>query len=71
MAAGMVVMFVAAGIGAALAAEPTPPRAGMAAPRTGTTQKFGSGTITHRTDGSSSQTRPCGSGSTAGRCPCS
>ena len=46
-----------------LAVEPTPSRAGVVQPRSGTTNKFGSGTITHRTDGSSSQTRPFGSGS--------
>ena len=45
------------------AAEPAPPRAGTAPARTGQTQKFGSGTITHRSDGTSSQTRPFGSGS--------
>ena len=45
------------------AAEPTPPRAGMAQPRSGTSNQFGSGTITHRSDGTSSQTRPFGSGS--------
>ena len=31
-------------------------------PRTGTTQKFGSGTITKRSDGSSSTTKPFGGG---------
>ncbi len=31
-------------------------------PRTGTTQKFGTGTITNRSDGSSSKTQPFGSG---------
>ena len=46
-----------------IAAEPTPPRAGMTQPRSGTTNGFGSGTITHRSDGTSSQTRPFGSGS--------
>lgn len=46
-----------------LAAEPTPPRSGPSQPRTGQTQKFGSGTLTHRSDGTSSQTRPFGSGS--------
>jgi len=46
-----------------LTAEPTPPRAGVAQPRSGTTNQFGSGTITHRSDGTSSQTRPFGSGS--------
>ena len=45
------------------AAEPTPPRIGQSAPRSGTTQKFGSGTLTHRSDGSSSRTQPFGSGS--------
>jgi hypothetical protein len=49
--------------GLLVAAEPTPPRAGMAPPRSGTTNAFGSGTITHRSDGTSSQTRPFGSGS--------
>ena len=47
----------------AAAAEPMPPRAGSAPPRTGTTTPFGSGSITNRSDGSSSQTRPFGSGS--------
>ena len=46
-----------------VAAEPAPPRAGMTQPRSGTTNQFGSGTITHRSDGTSSQTRPFGSGS--------
>ncbi len=45
------------------AAEPTPPRSNVTQPRTGQTQKFGSGTLTHRSDGTSSQTRPFGSGS--------
>ena len=45
------------------AAEPTPPRANLNQPRAGQTQKFGSGTLTHRSDGTSSQTRPFGSGS--------
>jgi hypothetical protein len=49
--------------GAGLAAEPTPPRANLHQPRTGHTQKFGTGTLTHRSDGTSSQTRPVGSGS--------
>lgn len=44
-------------------AEPTPPRAGMSQSRSGTTNAFGSGTITHRSDGTTSQTRPFGSGS--------
>lgn len=44
------------------AAEPTPPRAGMTKSRSGTTQAFGSGTITHRSDGSSSTTQRFGSG---------
>ena len=46
-----------------LAAEPTPPRSSLNQPRTGQTQKFGSGTLTHRSDGTSSQTRAFGSGS--------
>jgi hypothetical protein len=41
---------------------PQPPRAGGAGPRSGTTNRFGSGTITRRSDGSSAQTRPFGSG---------
>jgi len=45
------------------AAEPTPPRSTVSQPRSGQTQKFGSGTLTHRSDGTSSQTRPFGSGS--------
>ncbi len=61
------IVVVSAGCLAAMpratAAEPTPPRAGLSAPRTGTTNKFGSGTLTHRSDGTSSQTRPFGSGS--------
>ena len=44
------------------AAEPTPPRANLNQPRTGHTQKFGSGTITTRSDGSSSRTEKFGSG---------
>jgi len=51
------------GLSLALAAEPTPPRAGMTGPRTGNTHAFGSGTITNRSDGSSSRTQPFGSGS--------
>ena len=47
----------------ASAAEPTPPRAGLTQPRSGQTQRFGSGTLTNRSDGTSSQTRPFGSGS--------
>jgi hypothetical protein len=46
-----------------IAAEPTPPRSTLTQPRTGTTNKFGSGTITNRSDGTRSQTRPFGSGS--------
>ena len=49
--------------GRLVAAEPTPPHAGMAPPRSGTTNQFGSGSLTHRSDGTSSQTRPFGSGS--------
>ena len=45
------------------AAEPTPPRANLSQPRTGQTQRFGSGTLTTRSDGTTSQTRPFGSGS--------
>lgn len=45
------------------AAEPTPPRSTLTQPRTGTTNTFGSGTLTNRTDGSSSRTQPFGSGS--------
>jgi hypothetical protein len=44
------------------ATEPTPPRANLSQPRTGQTQKFGSGTITNRSDGSSSRTEKFGSG---------
>jgi hypothetical protein len=46
-----------------LAGEPTPPRSTVSRPRTGQTQSFGPGTLTHRSDGTSSQTRPFGSGS--------
>jgi len=42
---------------------PPPPRIGEAGPRTGTTGRYGSGSLTRRTDGSSAQTRPFGSGS--------
>ena len=45
-----------------LAAEPTPPRANLNQPRTGQMQKFGSGTITNRSDGSSTRTEKFGSG---------
>lgn len=48
--------------GQAPAVEPTPPRGNLSQPRTGQTQKFGSGTITHRSDGSSSRTEKFGSG---------
>jgi hypothetical protein len=44
------------------AAEPTPPRSTLTQPRTGTTNKFGSGTITNRSDGSTSRSQPFGSG---------
>jgi len=47
----------------ACAAEWAPPRVGLTQPRTGQTQRFGSGTLTNRSDGTSSQTRPFGSGS--------
>jgi hypothetical protein len=47
--------------GLLFASEPTPPRAGMAQPRSGTTNQFGSGTITHRSDGTTTETRPFGS----------
>ena len=56
-------MLLGFAAGRLAAAEPTPPRAGMAQPRSGTTNQFGSGTITNRSDGTSSQTRPFGSGS--------
>ncbi len=46
----------------ASAVEPSPPRSGATQPRTGQTQKFGSGTITNRSDGSRSQTQPFGNG---------
>ena len=46
----------------AVAVEPSPPRSGATQPRTGQTQKFGSGTITNRSDGSRSQTQPFGNG---------
>ena len=39
---------------AVTAAEPTPPRAGVAQPRSGQTRPFGSGSITNRSDGSTS-----------------
>lgn len=45
------------------AAEPSPPRAGMTQPRSGTTNTFGSGTLTRRSDGTSSHSTPFGSGS--------
>jgi len=45
-----------------MAAEPTPPRPGLVQPRTGTTNPFGSGTITNRSDGSSTRTEKFGSG---------
>jgi hypothetical protein len=48
--------------GMLLAAEPTPPRAGMAPPRSGTTNQFGSGPLTHRSDGTSSRSQQFGSG---------
>ena len=40
-----------------------PPSTTITKLRTGTTQEFGSGTITRRSDGTSSTTRPFGSGS--------
>lgn len=57
------VLLAAFPVDRTIAAEPTPPRAGMTQPRSGTANGFGSGTITHRSDGTSSQTRPFGSGS--------
>lgn len=59
----MVFLLVALLCVPGLAAEPTPPRSNVTQPRTGQTQKFGSGSLTHRSDGTSSQTRPFGSGS--------
>ena len=47
----------------AIIAAELPPRSTLTQPRTGTTNKFGSGTITNRSDGTRSQTRPFGSGS--------
>ncbi len=48
----------------AAADQPPPsPRIGEAGPHTGTTNRFGSGTLTRRSDGSSSRTQPFGSGS--------
>lgn len=44
------------------AVEPTPPRSTLTQPRTGTTNKFGSGTLTNRSDGSTSRSQPFGSG---------
>lgn len=44
------------------AAEPMPPNASLNQPRTGHTEKFGSRTITNRSDGPSSQTEKFGSG---------
>jgi hypothetical protein len=55
----------AAALGAGLAAnaaEPTPPRAGLVQPRSGQARPFGSGSITTRSDGSSSRSQPFGSG---------
>lgn len=51
------------GLSAAADQPPSPPRIGEAGPRTGTTGRFGSGTLTRRSDGSSAQSRPFGSGS--------
>lgn len=52
-----------AGSGLAVtAAEPTPPRAGLVQPRSGQARPFGSGSITTRSDGSSSRSQPFGSG---------
>jgi hypothetical protein len=53
--------LVAATSTAVHAAEP--PRSSVTTPRTGSTQPFGAGTITRRSDGTTSQTRPFGSGS--------
>ncbi len=46
----------------AAAARPSPARSGLIQPRTGTTNKFGSGTITNRSDGSSVPSQPFGNG---------
>lgn len=48
----------------AAADPPQPPGIGQAGPRSGSTNRFGSGTVTRRSDGSNAQTRPFGSGST-------
>lgn len=56
---GLLMVFC---VGAGFAAEPTPPRPTLTQPRTGNTNKFGSGTLTNRSDGSSSRTQPFGSG---------
>lgn len=56
------VVWCVVSIAPALAVEPTPPRSGVTQPRTGQTQRFGSGTITNRSDGSQSQTQPFGNG---------
>ena len=45
------------------AADPRPPRSTVGQPRTSQTQPFGSGNITHRSDGSTARTQPFGSGS--------
>ena len=44
------------------ASPAAPQRSGATQPRSGTTSKFGSGTITRRSDGTTSETRPFGSG---------
>jgi hypothetical protein len=45
------------------AADPRPPRSTVGQPRTGHTQKFGNGTITHWSDGTTTRSQPFGSGS--------
>jgi hypothetical protein len=65
-AAAPVLVAAVVALGAATAtAEPpaSPQRSGVTQPRSGTTSKFGSGTITRRSDGTTSETRPFGSGS--------
>ncbi len=62
---GRIRLLLAATLGIVLVSSETlavePPNGTINKPRTGTTQAFGSGTITKRSDGSSS-TRPFGSG---------
>ena len=61
--AGLLLLTLLLTLSSSADQPPPPPRIGEAGPRTGTTGRYGSGTLTRRSDGSSSRTQPFGSGS--------